>query len=84
MNFSWFVCRKSMVSDLTVPDLCRFNVLVSMSMWRYIHIIEKRVPASILLESPWFENHGIHEVSDAVAIMHRYFQETSNDNDNRE
>jgi serine/threonine protein kinase len=45
---------------------------------------EKRVPASILLESPWFESHGIHEVSDAVAIMHRYFQESRNNDDVRE
>ena len=39
------------------------------------YAIEKRIPASILLESPWFETHGIHDVSDAVAIMHRYFQD---------
>lgn len=53
--------------------LCNVEPKISSSI-----LTEKRVPASILLESPWFDRHGIHDVSDAVAIMHRYFEETTN------
>jgi hypothetical protein len=46
-----------------------------------IHIVrfvtEKRVPASILIESPWFETHGIREIDDAVSIVRHYFQDTA-------
>lgn len=36
------------------------------------HSPEKRIPASVLLSSPWFRSHEINEVDDAVALMKVY------------
>mmetsp|Transcript_7432 Transcript_7432/g.13363 ORF Transcript_7432/g.13363 Transcript_7432/m.13363 type:complete len:237 (-) Transcript_7432:369-1079(-) len=37
---------------------------------------EKRIPAEILLQSPWFASHGIHGRAEAVSIMKEYLSET--------
>ncbi|KAL7536167.1 hypothetical protein ACHAWF_005386 [Thalassiosira exigua] len=35
---------------------------------------EKRVPASILLRSPWFRSHGVRDVDGAAALMKAYLE----------
>ena len=42
---------------------------------------DKRMTASVLLESPWFRMVGIRSVDDAVAILYKEFQESDNEND---
>ena len=34
--------------------------------------VEKRIPASILLSSPWFKIHKIKDVEDAASLMRAY------------
>lgn len=38
------------------------------------HVPEKRIPASILLSSPWFQLHEITTVDDASGLMKAYLE----------
>ena len=38
------------------------------------HVPEKRIPASILLSSPWFQLHEITTVEDASGLMKVYLE----------
>lgn len=40
--------------------------------------IDKRIPASILLQSPWFRQYGINSVHDACSLMMTYFGSSAN------
>ena len=42
----------------------------------FLSATEKRMPASILIQSPWFQSHEISCVDDASKLTKRYLDET--------
>jgi len=36
--------------------------------------LEKRIPSSILMSSPWFSSHEIHDITDASLVMRLFIE----------
>lgn len=67
-------CRMNdFIPELTSDDLR--EILVGC----FDHCPHKRIPASILLSSPWFQSHNIHGVEDASSLMMVYLDDMRND-----
>ena len=71
----------SVVELVQTLDECRMNDFIPKSTSNglreilvgcFDHCPHKRIPASILLLSPWFPSHNVHEVKDASSLMMVY------------
>ena len=71
----------SVVELVQTLDECRMNDFIPKSTSNglreilvgcFDHCPHKRIPASILLFSPWFPSHNVHEVKDASSLMMVY------------
>ena len=71
----------SVVELVQTLDECRMNDFIPKSTSNglreilvgcFDHCPHKRIPASILLFSPWFQSHNIHDVKDASSLMMVY------------
>jgi len=74
----------SVVELVQTLDECRMNDFIPKSTSNGLreilvgsldHCPHKRIPASILLLSPWFQSHNIHGVQDASSLMMVYLDD---------
>ena len=56
---------------------CILSLIFILRSCFFLRDIDKRIPASILLQSPWFQHHGISSLDDTPSLMRAYLESCS-------
>jgi hypothetical protein len=65
------------ISPREFADCMLFFTYFYTSLLFYLRDLDKRIPASILLQSPWFRHHGINSFDDSPSLMRAYLESCS-------